>query len=1184
MGGSHNIFLKTGMTAITDDFFKRIEWLATADSLVPRKGRLYMHELLVQICHEGLKDTRQGFGSLFAQVDWLCRHHHVSVPDTIEIQRMRRDTNSLSNPYAMPQRQTGTESPDSMAGAVDCKERETWLYDCRALAVFVSAIFSVDIPSYVLRAIPADGPHRHKGRHIDYRQTRGIVAATERYPKPQGERLVVGSITMRMDDSVTLRDVNIIQADEYLLTTAREGMTISIVDVHEEDDGSLSPRFVALEPDYLLDISSVARCFTDWGHHPLSYMVNLMQPSANSQAILLGNYAGCLLDIILRSPAGSDIDQLWRDTLRTHFADEAMAYATCPDFDAQDYKLQCQSQAMNLAQLRETLDAALSSPDHRDAAPVPSANNNDETVREPAHDHEYLLEPSFICPSLGLQGRVDLMTEDMRLLVEQKSGKNYNIESRRPGKHGAIQQEPHYVQLLLYYAVLHQNFSLSPSGVDIRLLYSRYPIADGLLSVGYYQQLLREAMMVRNRITACMVYFARHGFSMDMLTLLTPETLNERSCHSSFYERFIRPRHQQLLAPLHCSTELEKMYFCRMATFLFRENAVACLGSQEGATRSVSDIWNMPYDEKVSQGSIMTGRIEVDMGSHTTRDLTLMRSDDAEVDFRLGDYVYLYRYAEGKTPDATSSILYKGCITRLSPAMAAIRLADPQPLSRQALAPDTGEPALWAVEHASSSSGMASGLRALYMFMMAKPERRRLLLGSTAPRYDTSRQLTRSYHPSYDDVLLQARQAQDYYLLVGPPGTGKTSMAMRFMVEEHLASTAAPEGNILLTSYTNRAVDEICGMLDDAGIDYLRVGNEYTCAEVFRPHLASRLFAEMGNMSSIRRYISEVRVVVATTSTLMSHQEILTLKRFSLTIVDEASQILEPSIIGLLSRLGKFILIGDTKQLPAVVQQSEADSLVTEPELRKIGLTDCRRSLFERLASLATSAAPCGILRRQGRMHPLIASWPGAAFYKEERLLPVPLPHQEETRLAYSEPSADDIDDALKIHRVLFFDVERDGIAGDVKSNTSEARAVADIIVRLRRQVGGAWDSRKTLGVIVPYRNQISLIRREISRLGAADIAEAISIDTVERYQGSQRDVILYSFTVSQRQQLGFLTANRFMAGRPGEEYVVDRKLNVALTRARRQMICVGNKRLLSEDDLFRSMIDSYHCVRWTTG
>ena len=125
----------------------------------------------------------------------------------------------------------------------------------------------------------------------------------------------------------------------------------------------------------------------------------------------------------------------------------------------------------------------------------------------------------------------------------------------------------------------------------------------------------------------------------------------------------------------------------------------------------------------------------------------------------------------------------KGCIIRLTAALAALRLADPQPLSRQALAPVTGEPALWAVEHASSSSGMASGLRALYMFMMAKPERRRLLLGSTAPRYDTSRQLTRRYHPSNDEVLLPARQSQDCYLIVGTPGAGKTYMPMRMLVE-----------------------------------------------------------------------------------------------------------------------------------------------------------------------------------------------------------------------------------------------------------------------------------------------------------------------------------------------------------------------------------------------------------------
>mgnify|MGYP000343353865 CR=1 FL=1 len=58
-------------------------------------------------------------------------------------------------------------------------------------------------------------------------------------------------------------------------------------------------------------------------------------------------------------------------------------------------------------------------------------------------------------------------------------------------------------------------------------------------------------------------------------------------------------------------------------------------------------------------------------------------------------------------------------------------------------------------------------------------------------------------------------------------GTGKTSMALRFMVEEALCD---PDASLLLTSYTNRAVDEICAMLTEADIDYLRIGNEYTCA------------------------------------------------------------------------------------------------------------------------------------------------------------------------------------------------------------------------------------------------------------------------------------------------------------------------------------------------------------------
>ncbi|MBR6605601.1 MAG: hypothetical protein IKK92_07015, partial [Prevotella sp.] len=83
---------------------------------------------------------------------------------------------------------------------------------------------------------------------------------------------------------------------------------------------------------------------------------------------------------------------------------------------------------------------------------------------------------------------------------------------------------------------------------------------------------------------------------------------------------------------------------------------------------------------------------------------------------------------------------------------------------------------------------------------------------------------------------------------------------------------------------------------------------------------------------------------------------------------------------------------------------------------------------------------------------------------------------------------------------------------------------------------------------------------------------ENISIDTVERYQGSQRDVIIYSFTIQRPSQLIFLTANCFEEnGR-----VIDRKLNVAITRARKQMIMTGNADVLNRNSIFAEIIRRY--------
>ena len=389
-------------------------------------------------------------------------------------------------------------------------------------------------------------------------------------------------------------------------------------------------------------------------------------------------------------------------------------------------------------------------------------------------------------------------------------------------------------------------------------------------------------------------------------------------------------------------------------------------------------------------------------------------------------------------------------------------------------------------------------------------------------------------------------------------------MALRFIVEEELA---VPSSSLLLMAYTNRAVDEICDMLEDAGIDYLRLGSETSCDPRFTARLLDHVLGASPKLTTIRQQLMAMRIIVGTTSMLQSHPFIFLLKHFSLAVVDEASQILEPDIIGLLSseHIDRFILIGDHKQLPAVVQQPD-----DEPRLH-----NCRLSLFERLLQQERDAGRkmfTGLLRRQGRMHPDIARFPNDMFYRREQLQPVPCPHQREHQLDYQEPSEDHLDDLLKQHRVLFLPSEpcRSMMTSD-KVNISEARIVADLLRRIYRQYGSRFDADHTVGVIVPYRNQIAMIRHEIEILGIEALCQ-ISIDTVERYQGSQRDVIIYSFTIQQPYQLDFLTFNSFEE----DGYVIDRKLNVAMTRARKQLLMTGNIPVLQQNDIFRQLISRY--------
>lgn len=1132
------------------ELFSRIADILSAPS---EAQALIMHETLVIACHEGLKNTRHGFGNLSSQVESLCRQHNIAPQDIVAIQKMRRHSNS--NAPILP---------------------EDVAYDCRALAIFVSAVVQEAIPSFLVGKIPAHGRITENIHITNYRYIRCIVREWD-------DSTIQVAVT-NQDSSEELLLVDYMNTPDYidfsyLRPMLREGMQLNLLDCTVTRK-KVVPRLIVVEPDYLIDISTIANCFETYGHHPLLFTVNRLTPRLSNKHIVLGNFAGSALDDIINHPAEYDI----KETFRSNFREKALDYATCPDFDAASFKQDAERQVENIKGIVDEIFQTFD--------------------REKA-----ILEPSFVCERLGIQGRVDLMTTDLKLLVEQKSGKNTFIERKYKNPHGSLHVEKHYVQVLLYYGILQYNFQLSPKNAHIQLLYSKYPLPDGLLEVEPLQKLIREAIRFRNQAVATEFWMAENGFDR-MLPLLTPQTLNVEKQNDNFYNRYLLPQLTETLAPLHQLNDLERAYFTRMMTFVIKEQLVSKVGVQEGVGNSNADLWNMPLAEKKETGNIYTGLTIIEKersssfnGYDTITLAVPQQGEDFLPNFRRGDMIYLYAYKKNEAPDVRMSILFKGSLQEIHGDRLVVHLNDGQQN------PDLISGDYFAIEHAGSDIGGTSAIRSLYTFITSNEERRQLLLGQRVPCVDKSLTLSHSYHPDYDEIILKAKQAQDYFLLIGPPGTGKTSQALQFLVREQLAgdiysqpssaysaedskhnklsdtintqhSTPNTQTAILLLAYTNRAVDEICNMLTENELDYIRIGNEFSCDPKYSDHLLKEVLDDNATLNSIKSTLADARIVVATTSTMNSNAALFNIKHFDLAIIDEASQILEPNIIGLLTSqhrggraIRKFILIGDHKQLPAVVQQSDTEVLVEDETVKAIHLNSCANSLFERLILTERAAGRTdfiGTLHKQGRMHPDIADFANRKFYAREQLECVPLAHQLEQTLNYNEASEDETDDVLKAHRMIFIPSKPcRQLNISEKVNTEEARIITDLLRRLYRQLGNNFDPQKSVGVIVPYRNQIAMIRKEIEKLGIPELEE-ISIDTVERYQGSQRDIILYSFTIQSRYQLDFLTANTFYEdGQP-----IDRKLNVAITRARKQLILTGNEPTLRQNQIFAELID----------
>ena len=653
------------------------------------------------------------------------------------------------------------------------------------------------------------------------------------------------------------------------------------------------------------------------------------------------------------------------------------------------------------------------------------------------------------------------------------------------------------------------------------------------------------------------------SFTQRLLAQINPSVLNQKGLQGRFWEQYLKPSISRFGERMEQLTPLERTYFYTLYNFITKELYTSKSGDVNCESRTgASALWLSTLDEKRDAGEILYDLTIVENHASQAHKAFIILSipqyeETFLPNFRNGDVVVLYERNNGMD-NVTNKMVFKGNIESITDNELRIRLraAQQNPL----VFPENSR---YAVEHDTMDTTFRSMYLGLSSFMDANPERRELLLGQRPPRFDMAYEdrIARTTD-DFERVALKAEAACDYFLLVGPPGTGKTSRALRRMVEHFYA---CPSTQVLLLAYTNRAVDEICRSLSAIlpQVDYIRVGSELSCDARFRKHLLENVLAECNNRREVNIRMADCRIYVGTVASIASKPELFKLKHFDVAIVDEATQILEPQLLGILcarfkdgrNGIGKFILIGDHKQLPAVVLQSNEQSEVHDEGLRRIGLYNLKDSLFERLYRFHLQEEHCravDMLCRQGRMHPGVASFPNREFYAG-KLEALGLPHQLENVDA----------------PVRFIPSERDTESVSGKTNRNEARIVAQLAADVYHLYKETFEVNRTLGVITPYRSQIALIRKEIQALGISALNE-ISVDTVERYQGSERDVIIYSFCVNYLYQL------KFLPNLTEENGVwIDRKLNVALTRARRQLYITGVPDILNHNLIYRRLIQA---------
>ena len=436
-----------------------------------------------------------------------------------------------------------------------------------------------------------------------------------------------------------------------------------------------------------------------------------------------------------------------------------------------------------------------------------------------------------------------------------------------------------------------------------------------------------------------------------------------------------------------------------------------------------------------------------------------------------------------------------------------------------------------------------------------------------------------------EDAVNKVLQAKDVAIVHGPPGTGKTTTLVEAIYE-----TLRRENQVLVCAQSNMAVDWISEKLVDRGINVLRIGNptrvndkmlSFTYERRFEAHPDYELLwairkairdlrshrkrgddkyhqkmerlKERATELEIRinaQLFGEARVIASTL--VGSANRLLEGQKFGTLFIDEAAQALEAACWIPIRRVSRVILAGDHCQLPPTVKSFAA---------MKAGLG---KTLMERIVDNHPETVT--LLKMQYRMNEEIMRFSSDWFYG----------NQVESAPEVKYRSILDLDIPMTwIDTSLFVESGKRKEEGELfkeefvgesfgRINKAEAELTLLALEQYFQKIGKQriLDERLDVGIISPYRAQVQYLRRQLKkREFFKPYRSLISVNTVDGFQGQERDIILISLVrANDEGQIGFLRDLR--------------RMNVAITRARMKLIILGDASTMTRHPFYKRLYD----------